>query len=117
MQQDGLVWAVSRRDRPEDLGLPGGKIDAGEAPYTAMVRETFEETGVTVTRAIMVFERVDETDGNVAWCYLAQAWIGRPSQQESGIFVSLVPPARLLDERCTFREYNRALFAKTRIET
>lgn len=117
LMRDGLVCAVSRRHKPDDLGLPGGKINDDEAPYTAMVRETYEETGVTVTNAIMVFERVDETDGNTAWCYLGQSWIGEPSQQESGIFVSWVPLARLLDERCTFRAYNTALFRKMGIET
>ena len=37
------------------------------------------------------------------------AWEGLLRQREAGIRVAWVTPKRLLDERCTFREYNRGL--------
>jgi mutator protein MutT len=108
--RDGLVCAVSRRNKPDDRGLPGGKIEPGELASEAMVREVQEEVGVRPLAYQYVFERVDETDGNVAWCYLVRRWEGEPRQCEAGITVSWVEPARLLDPGCTFREYNRKLF-------
>lgn len=42
---NGLILAVSRRGKPEDLGLPGGKLHFGEAACCAAVREAGEECG------------------------------------------------------------------------
>lgn len=40
------VVGVTRKDNPNDWGLPGGKIEPGETFIEAAVRETFEETGI-----------------------------------------------------------------------
>lgn len=105
------VLAVSRRNRPADLGLPGGSIEPEELPFDALVREVKEETNVDVKAASFCFARVDETtDGKIAWAYLVTEWSGEPEQREEGITVQWVEPARLLEEGCTFRDYNRRLF-------
>jgi 8-oxo-dGTP diphosphatase len=42
-----------KRNRPPHVGLwspPGGKIELGEAPVECCIRETFEETGLTITK-------------------------------------------------------------------
>jgi len=106
---DGQILAVSRRDRPDDLGLPGGKIDPAETPEQALVRELKEETNLDAKDFSFCYERVDRSDGRVAWCYRVTAWEGVPRQREAGIRVAWIAPKRLLDERCTFREYNRGL--------
>lgn len=41
----GEVLLVSRRNSTQ-VGLPGGKVDPGETPLNAALRETFEETGL-----------------------------------------------------------------------
>lgn len=49
---DGRVLITQRRaDQPLPLQweLPGGKVEPGEAPVAALVRELREELGVTVT--------------------------------------------------------------------
>ena len=45
-----LLLCRSKEDsfEPNKYGLPGGKIDAGETPKVAAVREMFEETGLDV---------------------------------------------------------------------
>lgn len=106
----GNVLAVTRRHKPEDLGLPGGKIDPGETPERAVIRETEQETGIIIQDPEFCYERVDVTDGRVAWCYRVTKWEGEPRQCEEGIEVKWVPLARLLEDSCTFREYNRGLF-------
>ena len=48
VEQQGLFLAVSRKDNPNDFGLPGGKLDIGETFLNAAIRETLEETGLLV---------------------------------------------------------------------
>ncbi len=112
------VVAVSRRGKPEDLGLPGGSIEPTDAdPYAALCREVLEETGVKVLEATHVFSRVDATDGKIAWAYEVTEWEGVPRKMEPGIEVSWENPGRLLEHGCTFREYNEALFKQLNVET
>ena len=113
IEKDGLILAVSRRNKPDDLGLPGDSIEPGETAYNALVREVKEETGVEVRAAHHFFSRIDETtDGKVAWTYTVVDWVGQPRQREEGITVQWVKPERLLEDACTFREYNRHMLQK-----
>lgn len=116
LMRDGKVCRVTRRNKPGDYALIGGSIEStDQSPWDAMVRETHEEVGVKVLRATWVFERVDSTDGGVAWCYLVEEWEGEPHQCEPGVDVSWGEPATLLAGNCTFREYNRMLFNHLRL--
>ena len=47
IERDGLVAMVRRRDG-SGWGLPGGKVEPGETPRDAVVREVAEETGLRV---------------------------------------------------------------------
>ena len=49
--RDGRVLAARRTAPPEAAGrweLPGGKVESGETPDAALVREVAEELGCTV---------------------------------------------------------------------
>src|SRR5512135_488604 len=99
LMRNGEVCRVTRRNKPGDFALVGGSIEStDESPWNAMLREVEEEVGVHVTKAQWVFERVDPTDGQIAWCYLVEEWEGEPHQCESGIEVSWGKPTTLLAE-------------------
>lgn len=113
IREDGWVVSVTRRNKPGDQNLVGGQIEpTDKSPEGALIREAREEAGVEIQPEDLelVFERVDETDGKVAWCYRVKKWKGEPRTCEPGVEVSWQPPSRLVQEGCTFREYNRRLF-------
>ncbi|MFC4035871.1 NUDIX hydrolase [Streptomyces polygonati] len=57
---EGRVLMVRRRVREGELSwqFPAGEIEPGESPAEAAVRETREETGLTVTATRFLGERV-----------------------------------------------------------
>lgn len=44
--QWGRILAITRGRNLDDLGMPGGFIEAGETPEQAAARELYEETGI-----------------------------------------------------------------------
>ena len=107
----GLVLAIARRHDYNDFGLPGGKLDEGETPEQAAVREFEEETGYKLLNPKHIFTRMC---GDV----LAQTFTGDIDASE-GCFelvnqegeppLAWKTPEEIVD--CpTFGEYNRALF-------
>jgi 8-oxo-dGTP pyrophosphatase MutT (NUDIX family) len=112
--QSGNVLAVSRKGNLDDLGLPGGKIELSDpTPVDAACREFYEEVGVPITPddVRFVWERLDPSSGDIAWCYqLLRTLPGIPQAVEPYTWVGWVRPERLLLNSCVFREYNRGLF-------
>lgn len=54
IMREGKVLACQRKT--SDLwGYPGGKIDAGESPLEAVIREVHEETGIVLESCDCVF--------------------------------------------------------------
>ena len=49
LKGDDLLLTLQSRPAP-DIQLPGGGIDPGESPISALHREVFEETGWTISR-------------------------------------------------------------------
>lgn len=110
MNKDGQILAVSRKDNKEDFGLPGGKVEPGETPIEAALRELFEETGYQAIepRYHMIYHA--ENDGKLAVTYQLDAAALKQvkTPTESGV-VSWVSPDVLAAGK-TFGDYNRSLF-------
>jgi len=66
---DGLVCLVSRKHDHNDFGLIGGKVDPGESPRQAAVRECMEETGIEISNLRLVFSM--HRKGRMGYTYIA----------------------------------------------
>lgn len=107
---DGLILGVSRRNNKEKFGLPGGKLEPSEPPKAAAIRETFEETGVTVKDAMLLYMRDEVGDSPTeesfySYCYLATSWEGEPQKSEEGE-VKWLLASDLTGEAGAFADYN-----------
>ncbi len=96
------VWMQKRNSKDELNGLlefPGGKIEAGEDPKAAAIRETLEETGVTLAasklKLVKVYDDIKATKTvklNI-FAYedndeFLNSWFSEPEE-----YWSLIPPA------------------------
>jgi 8-oxo-dGTP diphosphatase len=109
--KDGLILGVSRRYDKTKFGLPGGKVEDGEMPSYAAIRETKEETNVDVWSCSDLYRREeppDRPDGQAfyTYCYYANAWSGEPTNSEEGE-VKWLTAADLTSTMGAFPEYNR----------
>jgi 8-oxo-dGTP diphosphatase len=80
--RDGRVLAARRTEPPELAGLwefPGGKVEPGEAPEQAVVREIAEELGVTVRLEHWLGPEVDIAGGWVLTVAVARIVEGVPT--------------------------------------
>ena len=83
--QTNLVLAVSRKGKPTEFGLPGGKLDEGETFAEAAAREFGEETGycIEVEDLISVFKRFTDVDGFTTETFLLPFKFFNPIKQET----------------------------------
>jgi len=119
----GKVLAVSRRDRPDDIGFPGGQVEEGEALAEAASRELCEETGLVVPPValapIYAAFSAPVHDGDAWWLatMLGLRQHSRlvpipldPFEVESGVRVRLAEPRELVAEDVSFRDWNERFF-------
>lgn len=110
LNADGTVLSVSRKDDPNDKGLPGGKVEPGETPLAAAMRELLEETGYEANDPRywrIVYHAM--SDGKLALTYEVPLTVLRKVREpsEAGV-VAWVSPEMLIISK-TFGEYNRGL--------
>ncbi|WKL57404.1 8-oxo-dGTP diphosphatase MutT [Asticcacaulis sp. ZE23SCel15] len=89
VDDDGRVLIAQRPQGKQLAGLwefPGGKVEAGETPEAALIRELNEELGITVKQACLapfVFaSHTYETFHLLMPLYLIRRWEGQPTAIE-----------------------------------
>lgn len=109
--KDGLVLAISRRNRPNDLGLIGGKLDENETSREAVAREIQEETSLIVDPYdchLIYSADVGKLKRELVECYIVLNWQGEPRAMEEGFVVQWVPWETLF--KGTFANFNKNVY-------
>jgi len=108
--KDGLILGITRRNDKTKYGLPGGKVEPGETPKEAAIRETFEETSIRVKDCELIYDRVELGNGPKgfdlhSFCYYATSWEGEPQKSEEGE-VAWLTAQELTSTKAAFASYN-----------
>lgn len=116
--KDGKILAVSRRHDKTKFGLPGGKLEPGETPSAAAIRECFEETDVLVKKCVFIYRRDEmrerpEGEDFHTYCFYALEWEGEPKNSEEGE-VAWLTEDELTNTKGAFADYNRQTLKKLR---
>ena len=103
IDSDGRVLLAERPEGKLFAGyweFPGGKIETGETPEAALVRELDEELGVDTKDSCLAplgfVSHPYDTHHMVLLLYVCRKWSGRPQPKEGGQ-LKWVAPARLRD--------------------
>ena len=97
IDRDGRLLLAKRPEGKPMAGLwefPGGKIEPGETPETALIRELYEELGINTAASCLAplsfaSHRYDASESRAAFhllmmLYVCRRWEGRPQPIEGG---------------------------------
>jgi ADP-ribose pyrophosphatase YjhB (NUDIX family) len=113
IQKDNKFLAVSRKKQPELFGLVGGKVNAGETPEQAIIREVKEETGLVLNSVIgPIFEDDDVDDNFFTICFLAPPDLDLSTlSSPEGLKVEWLTYLEITRTRTAYPEFNHQAIA------
>lgn len=83
-----LLHRSATNSMPGHYGLVGGKVEDNEKPHEALIREVYEEVGITLRYEDLTFKNVYYGTTTIGQCncvvftYEARAWHGTPVNKE-----------------------------------
>jgi 8-oxo-dGTP pyrophosphatase MutT (NUDIX family) len=103
-----LFLGISRKHDHTDFGLIGGKIESGETPDKAVVREVKEETNLVIDNLVIIYAKILEDSERIVICYeCTTKSYDFESPQDEGV-VKWVTREEL--EAGSYASYNKSLF-------
>lgn len=118
--ETNMILSVSRKYDKTLVGLVGGKVDETDVDNeSAIIRETFEETGLLIKKEDITYFDKRMEGKNLCYCYYTNKYHGNILSQndlnnigETGV-VKWIDKIELENGFCG--EYNRAVFKKLKI--
>ena len=104
--ENDKVLSISRRNDHNDFGIVGGGVEKNETFEQACIRETFEETGLTISDLTLVFEK--QLGDYFVQTFTPKSYTGTIVESDEGIVRWLTPD--ILMNGKTFGEFNKELF-------
>lgn len=106
---NGKFLGVTRKNQPDNWGLPGGKKNKNESPEECCLRELEEETGFKGKIISFLLSRTDITVNKQVNAYLVEIVSGNMIPEDS-IKVDWISEKELLSG--VFKNYNKQTFEK-----
>jgi 8-oxo-dGTP diphosphatase len=70
--EQGRILLFKHTYRKLEWGIPAGGLEYGEQPEQAIIREFFEETGMTIVAEKLLLAESSREDHNIALIYLCK---------------------------------------------